>query len=550
MGTAAETPFPNQPPPYADRNLYTDDVALKDALVREGGAWAEDAVAEWGATLGTAAVLAHGDTANRHPPELATHDARGERIDEVRFHPAWHELMRLATTAGVHCLPWNDARPGAQVARGAMVHLHAQVENGTQCPLTMTYASVPALRRAAAALPQLERDWLPKILARDYDTRAVPVAAKRSALIGMGMTERQGGSDVRSNRTRAVPAEDGAVRLTGHKWFFSAPQCDAHLVLAQDDVGLGCFLLPRVLPDGGKNTIRINRLKDKLGNRSNASAEVEFDAALAWPIGEGGRGIATILEMVQHTRLDCVLATAGMMRAALARAIHHARHRVAFGRTLATQPLMQEVLADIALESEAATALALRLARAYDAPEGHPERALARLVTPAAKYWVCKRGPALAAEAMEALGGNGYVEESGLPRLYREMPVNSIWEGSGNVMCLDVVRAARREPDGVAALAALLDEARNVNSVYDAFVAALLRELAALADETAVARRIAQGIATAVAASLLLRNAPAPVADAYCATRLAPVAFGGGAFGATPLRGGDAAPIVARALPD
>jgi putative acyl-CoA dehydrogenase len=254
--------------------------------------------------------------------------------------------------------------------------------------------------------------------------------------------------------------------------------------------------------------------------------------------------------MVQHTRLDCVLATAGMMRAALARAIHHARHRVAFGRTLATQPLMQEVLADIALESEAATALALRLARAYDAREGHPERALARLVTPAAKYWVCKRGPALAAEAMEALGGNGYVEESGLPRLYREMPVNSIWEGSGNVMCLDVVRAARREPDGVAALAALLDEARNVNSVYDAFVAALLRELAALADETAVARRIAQGIATAVAASLLLRNAPAPVADAYCATRLAPVAFGGGAFGAAPLRGGDAAPIVARALPD
>src|SRR5437899_719860 len=493
--SASEAPFPNQPPPYADRNLYAEDAALREALAREGGAWAAARVAEWGTTVASAATLALGDAANRHPPELATHDARGERIDAVAFHPAWHDLMRLATAAGIHSNPWTEPRPGAQVARGAMVHLHAQVENGTQCPLTMTFASIPALRRAAATTPLIERDWLPKILHRDYDARDLPVTQKRAALIGMGMTERQGGSDVRSNRTRAEPGAAGGVRLTGHKWFFSAPQCDAHLVLAQGAEGLSCFLLPRMLPDGTRNAVRINRLKDKLGNRSNASAEVEFDGADAWPIGEAGRGIATILEMVQHTRLDCVLATAGLMRAALARALHHARHRIAFGRTLAAQPLMMEVLADLALESEAATALAMRLARAYDAPEGHPERALARLITPAAKFWVCKRGPVLAAEAMEVLGGNGYVEESGMPRIYREMPVNSIWEGSGNVMCIDVGRAACREPDAVAALAAMLDEARGASKDYDAFVPGLVEALRANPDNASRARAVAQGIA-------------------------------------------------------
>jgi putative acyl-CoA dehydrogenase len=462
----------------------------------------------------------------------------------VTFHPAWHEIMRLATAAGVHCNPWLDPRPGAQVARAALVYLHAQAENGTQCPLTMTYASLPVLRRYAAF-----DDWLPKVLVRDYDPRELPVHAKRAALIGMGMTERQGGSDVRSNRTRARSDADGAVRLSGHKWFFSAPQCDAHLVLAQEDAGLACYLLPRRLPDGTRNTIRINRLKDKLGNRSNASAEVEFDDALAWPVGEPGRGIATILEMVQHTRLDCVLATAGMMRAAVARAIHHARHRIAFGRALAKQPLMTEVLADLALETEAATALGLYLARAYDAPEGHQDRALARLLTPAAKYWVCKRGPVLAAEAMEALGGNGYVEESGLPRLYREMPVNSIWEGSGNVMCLDVVRALAREPEAIAALSALFAEARGAHPAFDTFAAELAMELADLGDNAASGRRIAQGIAIAVAAALLLRHAPSPVASAYCASRLAPQAFGGGAFGALPCGRGIAEAIVARTLP-
>jgi putative acyl-CoA dehydrogenase len=493
-------------------------------------------------------VQALGDDANRHPPELATHDPRGERIDAVAFHPAWHELMRLATAAGVHCAPWVDPRPGAQVARGAMVLLHAQVENGTQCPLTMTYASVPVLRRAAAAVPMLDRDWLPKILARTYDPRALPVAAKRAALIGMGMTERQGGSDVRSNRTRATPSGDGGVRLTGHKWFFSAPQCDAHLVLAQDDAGLSCFFLPRVLPDGVKNGVRINRLKDKLGNRSNASSEVEFDGALAWPIGEPGRGVATILEMVQHTRLDCVLGTAGMMRAALARAIHHARNRLAFGRLLVEQALMMNVLSDVALEAEAATALALRLARAFEAPDGHADRALARLLTPAAKYWVCKRGPVLAAEAMEVLGGNGYVEESMLARLYRDMPVNSIWEGSGNVMCLDVLRAAKREPEAVAALVAELDAARGANRAYDAFVAQFRQDVAEPGGNAWAGRRLAQAIALAMQASLFVRHAPAAVTDAFCATRLAPLPFAGSAFGALP-PGIDAAAIIARALP-
>ena len=548
MSATVETPFPNQPPPYADRNLYADDLALVEALAREGGAGREGPVAAFALELGSAEVLALGDAANRNLPELATHDARGERIDEVRFHPAWHALMAIATAAGVHSRPWTDPGPGAQAVRGAMVHLHAQVENGTQCPLTMTYASVPVLRRAATALPALERDWLPKILAREYDPRRLPVGEKHAALIGMGMTERQGGSDVRSNRTRALPGGDGSVRLFGHKWFFSAPQCDAHLVLAQGDAGLSCFLLPRVLPDGTRNAIRINRLKDKLGNRSNASAEVEFDDAFAWPVGDPGRGIATILEMVQHTRLDCALASAGLMRAAVARAIHHARHRIAFGNTLVAQPLMTEVLADLALESEAATALALRLARAYDAPDADPERALARLVTPAAKYWICKRGPALAAEAMEVLGGNGYVEESGLPRLYREMPLNSIWEGSGNVMCLDVVRAARREPEGVAALAALLAGARGADRAYDAFVTALLEELGAPDDDPAKARGIAQRIAIGTQAALLLRHAPAGVADAFCATRLAPRILAGAAFGSLP-RGGDSAAIVERALP-
>ena len=511
------TPFPNQPPPYEGRNLYRTDIALAEAVAREGAARAKPALEQWGEMLGSAETFALADAANRNPPRLHTHDARGERIDAVEFHPSWDALMRLATAAGEHCAPWNDPAPGAQVARAAMYFLHAQVENGTQCPLTMTYACVPVLRRNADSNRVLADVWLSRILARDYDPRPLPIAAKRAAQIGMGMTERQGGSDVRANLTRAEPNGDGAWRLRGHKWFFSAPQCDAHLVLAQADEALSCFLLPRVRDDGTRNAIRINRLKDKLGNRSNASAEVEFDDALAWPLGAPGRGIATILEMVQHTRLDCVIGSAGMMRGALAYALHHAAHRIAFGRRLAEQPLMMAVLADMALEVEGATALSLRLARAFDTDAPERDRALARIVTPASKYWICKRAPMLALEAMEVLGGNGYVEETPLARLYREAPVNSIWEGSGNVICLDVMRTARREPAAIDALVAEIDTARGANRDLDAFAGSLRDALANASDDPARARQVAQAIALAFTAArraarrcgLLLRGAQA-----------------------------------------
>ena len=456
--------------------------------------------------------------------------------------------MRMATQAGEHCAPWIDPHPGAQVARAAMYFLHAQVENGTQCPLTMTFASVPVLWRHAAAMPALREVWMRRVLAPDYDSRPLPIEAKRAAMIGMGMTERQGGSDVRANVTRAEPAGDDTWRIHGHKWFFSAPQCDAHLVLAQTAEGVTCFLLPQFLPDGARNAVRINRLKDKLGNRSNASSEVEFDGALAWLLGEPGRGIATIIEMVQHTRLDCVIGSAGIMRGALAWALHHARHRIAFGRRLAEQPLMTNVLADLALEVEAATVLALRLARAFDSAADHPDRAWARLATPAAKYWICKRAPMVALEAMEVMGGSGYVEETPLPRLYREAPVNSIWEGSGNVICLDVLRALRREPAGVDALFAELDEARGGHPELDRAVGELRAALAETGDDTRDARSVAQSIALALQAALLVRHAPAYVADAFCASRLARRPFAGAAFGSLAA-GADLSAIVARAAP-
>ncbi len=543
-----ETPFPNQPPPYANRNLYRDDAALAEALAREGAAWADPGLDDWGARMGSEALAALADAANRNPPLLRSIDPRGERIDTVEFHPAWHELIRIATAAGEHCAPWTDSRRGAQVARAAMYLLHAQLENGTQCPLTMTYASVPALRRTDCDVPQLDSTWLARIVARDYDPRELPVADKRAASIGMGMTERQGGSDVRTNVTRAEPDGAGGYRVSGHKWFFSAPQCDAHLILAQAAAGLTCFLLPRVRPDGTRNAIALVRLKDKLGNRSNASSEVEFDGALAWRVGAEGRGIPTILEMVQHTRLDCVIGSAGLMRACTARAVHHAAHRVAFGAVLAQQPLMRSVLADLALESEAATALALRLARAFEAPIGSAEHALARVATPAAKFWICKRAATLSAEAIEVLGGNGYVEEHTLARFYREAPVNSIWEGSGNVMALDVQRALAREPGTTGALVAELAPARGTDRRYDTFVAELEADLASSRSDAAAARMLTQRIALALGASLLIRHAPAFVGDAFCASRLAPDSFGGAAFGALP-SGTDAAAIVARALP-
>ena len=537
------TPFPNQPPPYEGRNLYLTDPALRQAVARAGASHADALLTAWGETLGRPETFALADAANRHAPQLRTHDRFGERVDDVEFHPAWHALMHLAAKAGEHNAPWTTPGPGAQVARAAMYFLHAEVENGTQCPLTMTYASVPVLRRYIA--PVIADVWLPRVLARDYDPQPLPIGEKRAALIGMGMTERQGGSDVRANVTRAEPKGDGAWRITGHKWFFSAPQCDAHLVLAQADAGLTCFLLPRFLDNGSRNAVRIERLKDKLGNRSNASSEVTFDGAHGLLVGEPGRGVATILEMVQHTRLDCVIGSAGMMRGAFAYALHHAAHRVAFGRLLAEQPLMIAVLADLALEVEAATALALRLARAFDAKVDSAEHALARIGTPAAKYWVCKRAPIVALEAMEVLGGNGYVEEAPLARLYREAPVNSIWEGSGNVICLDVLRVLRREPAALDAFMQELQTVRGGNADLDRHVAALAAALKEPGDD-ANGRRLAQAIAVALAAAVLVRDAPAFVADGYCATRLrADMAHGGAAFGNLP-PDTDAAAIVRR----
>jgi len=533
----------NQPVPFEGFNLFDADVALQHAIARDDAQWAVPQLRAWGATLCQPETYALADAANRNTPMLRTHDRRGERIDDVTFHPAWHALMQLATAAGEHCAPWSMPRAGAQIARAASYYLHAQVENGTQCPLTMTYASVPVLRQCA---PQSIGDWMARIIAADYDPRVLPIEAKRAALIGMGMTERQGGSDVRANITRAEHDGGDAWRITGHKWFFSAPQCDAHLVLAQSPRGLGCFAMPRVLPDGQRNAIRINRLKDKLGNRSNASAEVEFDRALAYAVGSDDRGIATILEMVQYTRLDCVIGSAGIIRAALTSALSHARQRMTFGRRLVEHPLMMNVLGDIALESEAAMLVALLLARAVETSAAPSLRAAARIVTPAAKYWICKRAISVTAEAMEALGGNGYIEECPLPRLYREAPVNSIWEGSGNIVCLDVERAIRREPDAIDALIALLEAARGANAPYDRCVAQLENALrAAVADSDG--RRLAQAIALAVSAAELIQHAPAYVADAFCASRLADDSFSGAAFGTLPDLSG-VAQLLDRAL--
>jgi putative acyl-CoA dehydrogenase len=534
------TPETNQPPPFEGRNLYLTDPALQRTVQREGGGWAHDRLAAWGEMLGRVETFALATRANRFTPELRTHDRFGARIDEVAYDPSWHELMALAMQEGEHCMPWVETRPGAQVARAAAYLLHAEVENGTQCPLTMTYASVPVLRKHATSIPAISEAWLPRILARDYDPRSLPVAGKKSALLGMGMTERQGGSDVRANITAAERTQNGSYRLTGHKWFFSAPMCDAHLVLAQASGGLSCFFLPRVLPDGSRNAVRIQRLKDKLGNRSNASSEVEFDGATAWLLGEEGRGVATIIEMVQHTRLDCAIGSAGLVRGAVAQALHHARHRRAFGKRLVELPLMQNVLADLVLEAEASTALALRLARTFEADAAAEDVALSRLATPALKYWICKRAPVTLAEAAEVLGGNGYVEESALPRMYREAPLNSIWEGSGNVISLDVLRAAQREPAAIDALCVELALARGADPRLDRYTATLVASLRKV-DGEREARRTAGGIAMALAASLLVRNAPAAVADAYCASRFAE---SGATFGTLPA-GIDCAAVLA-----
>jgi putative acyl-CoA dehydrogenase len=553
----------NQASPFADVNLYGCDPALQEALAREGAPWAAPGLEALGGTLGTAEVLDLARLANANPPRLASFDRSGRRIDELEFHPAWHRLMTLMIEAGAHASPWaapGGAAPpaGAQVARAAQYLLFGQVENGAQCPVTMTYASVPALRQHEAIAAR----WLPKILSREYDPRSLPVEQKRGALIGMGMTEKQGGTDVRANTTRAEPVAPGAARarfgadgegaweIVGHKWFFSAPQSDAHLVLAQTDsagsAGLSCFFVPRYLPDGSRNPIRVQRLKDKLGNRSNASSEVEFCGAIGWMVGREGRGIPTILEMGSHTRLDCVVGTAGIVRAALCHALHHARERAAFGRKLADQPLMQNVLADLALESEAATAFALRLARCFDAAADPGQALLGRILTPAGKYWLCRRGPGFGAEAMEVMGGNGYVEDGPLARLYRELPVNSIWEGSGNVMCLDVLRATARSPDAArAALAAELEPAMGLDPRFADYAGRLLDDLPGACPDEYGARRLAERIVIAVQAALLLRHAPGFVAEAFVASRVASEV--GGAYGRLGA-GADCEAILERAL--
>ena len=522
----------NQAPPLP-LDPYATDPTLRSALVREGAAWADSDLRDFSREACSARAQQWAAQANENPPRLRTHDRYGNRIDEVEFHPAWHELLRVSIAYGLQGRPWREPLEGAHVARAAMMMVVSQNEFGHGCPISMTYSAYPAL----AKTPALLAEWGPRITGETYDPRFVPAAQKSGALIGMAMTEKQGGSDVRANTTRAVRGA-GHYLLTGHKWFCSAPMSDAFLVLAQADAGLSCFLLPRFLPDGARNRFFLQRLKDKLGNRSNASSEIELDSAFAQLVGEEGRGVQTILEMVNHTRLDCVIGSSAMMRRSLSEALHHVRHRKAFGRLLIDQPLMRNVLADLAVESQAATLLMMRLARGYDRREA-PFR---RLATAVSKFWICKRAPAFVAEALECLGGNGYVEESGLPRVYREAPLNSIWEGSGNVMCLDVLRAVAKEPDS---LAAVLEEIRlgaTADRRLDAFVDALSERL--MRPQESEARRLVEGLALALQGSLLVRFAAPAVADAFCVSRLG--GDRGQVFGTLPAQV-DAGAIVAAA---
>ena len=534
-------------PPVLDGYDVADDPAMLAALRREGAGWAEDGIRELGRLAGSARAQELGRQANENPPRLRTHDRFGHRVDEVEFHPAWHELMTVAVRHGLHGAPWRDARPGAHVARAAGFYVWGAAEAGHTCPVSMTYAIVPALRHA----PGLASRFEPLLAAPEYDFGLRPPETKRGLLAGMSMTEKQGGSDVRANTTRAVPAGSGEYLLTGHKWFTSAPMGDLFMVLAQAPGGLSCFLLPRVRPDGTRNGMHLQRLKDKLGNRSNASAEVEYDEALAWLVGEEGRGVRTIIEMVNVTRLDCVLGTATGMRTGLTMAAHHAAHRMAFGRNLAGQPLMAAVLADLAIESEAATLAAFRLAGATDrAVRGDAqEAAFRRLALAATKYWVCKRAPAHAAEALECLGGNGYVEESGMPRLYREAPLASIWEGSGNVAALDALRALTRQPESAEAFFAELDLAAGADARLDQAVTRLRKEVGDPSE--ARARQLAEAMALVLQGALLVRYGDPVVADAFAASRLAddggPGSWGH-AFGALP-SGVDTAAIASRATP-
>ncbi|MEU9994079.1 acyl-CoA dehydrogenase family protein [Streptomyces sp. NPDC050848] len=538
----------NQVPPLSGYDVSADP-ALLEGLHREGAGWAEAEVRELGVRAGGEEAQEWGRLAERHSPVLHTHDRYGHRVDEVEFHPYWHELMTVAVRHGLHGAPWRDERPGAHVARAAKVFVWGQADPGHLCPISMTYAAVPALR----AEPGLAEVYEPLLSSPVYDFGLREPTSKRGIIAGMSMTEKQGGSDVRANTTRAVPTgEDGFYALTGHKWFTSAPMSDVFLTLAQAPGGLSCFLVPRVLPDGTRNAIRLQRLKDKLGNRSNASSEIEYEGALGRLVGEEGRGVATIIRMVNMTRLDCAVSSASGMRQGLVQAVHHATHRSAFGARLIDQPLMTNVLADLAVEAEAATVAGLRLAGAVDraAAGDADEELLRRIGLAVTKYWVCKRAPAHAAEALECLGGNGYVEDSGLPRLYRESPLPSIWEGSGNVAALDVLRAMGRQPQAVEAFFAEIDRASGADHRLDAASARLRKDLGDLGDDPAAlqyrARRLVERMALVLQGSLLVRHGHPAVADAFCASRLD--SDWGIAFGTLP-PGLDTASIISRATP-
>ncbi|MBK7263670.1 MAG: isovaleryl-CoA dehydrogenase [Rubrivivax sp.] len=529
-----------------DFNPYLQDAALQAAVAREGAQWAHDDLVTFGTLTGSAAYLELGVQANHVAPELDTHDRFGRRIDQVRFHPAYHTLMKTAIEHGLHSSPWTDPRAGAHVARAAHNYLHTQVDAGHGCPITMTFAAVPTLRTT----PSLAQLWEPKISARVYDPRNVPDGDKLGLTIGMAMTEKQGGSDVRANTTRAHPLGAGGpgqpYELVGHKYFVSAPMCDAFLVLAQTAGGLSCFLLPRWRPDGSKNPMQVLRLKRKMGNVSNASSETELRGALAWMVGEEGRGVRTIIEMVAMTRFDCMVGSSAGQRAAVAQALHHCAHRSAFGKMLNQQPLMRNVLADLVLESEGSLALTMRVARAMDHRDDPQEDLFARLATPVGKYWICKRTPNHAYEAMECIGGSGVMEDGPMPRLFRESPVNAIWEGSGNVQCLDVLRAMNKSPEVVDAFFAELAHSRGGHPALDRHVESLRQAFTDPDDLEHRARDLVDRMALALQAALLVRHAPTFVADAFCSSRLE--SSGHHNAGALP-RGTDCAAIIERATP-
>jgi putative acyl-CoA dehydrogenase len=547
----------NQAPPLENVDVFATNVPLVEAVQREGAGWVTERASALGRFVGEAdgPQQLWGRLANENKPVLHTHDRYGHRIDEVEFHPAWHQLMKMGVEHELHSLPWTSEEPFAHTARAALYMTAMQAEAGFACPITMTFAVVPALR----AQPELAAEWEPLLTASTYDPRSIPAAQKGSAIAGMAMTEKQGGSDVRANTTVAHPLNGGGAgaeyEIVGHKWFCSAPMSDMFLVLAQTDDGLSCFLLPRILPDGTRNAFHIQRLKDKLGNHSNASSEVEFHGAWARMVGEPGRGVPTIIEMVGHTRLDCVIGAAAGMRSGVVSATHHAAHRSAFGKTLIDQPLMRNVLADLCLESEATTALAIRLARAYDEahadvyfgahpPEDSSDAQLfKRLATAVGKFWSCKRAPNHAFESLECLGGAGYVEESGMPRLYREAPLASIWEGSGNVMSLDVLRALTRSPRSLEVFFDEVQQAQGADARLDASVQKLKDQFTDPATLEQRARRVVEGMALCLQGSLLVRSAPAAVADAFCASRLG--GDGGLEYGTLPA-GVDFEGIIAR----